>query len=420
MKEFKTLGPTQFGIGDGSQTRFSVARQGDVISSAHVESVITVGWQGEQLLSPTPRTNLLLASNDFESLAWRGSPSLYDDFSLGPPLDPRFTFSRSTPAWYWKNGVLVEAGIDEPVFEDGALRLEASQTEFIPNNTVLSSTNANWTARKVDDPQIPYAYEFEFVSGTTTGHINTNVPTYPATNIVPSSGQYVIGVAVKKTVNDAFIRSSSSSAAAILVLNTRTGDVVHRGQQSQDKVIDLGGWWLISLTSTGLIASSRQWRIYASDNYVSGSSPSEPSPGHKVVIALPSFRDSLVFDSSPIMTSDSAVTRAADSFSLTGEAFQRVFNPNEGALVFKIGEGSAAPKVILGPLEFDNMQSGEALALAWHNDEFKVFRDGAADGTFTQDMTGADELKFESMYLKSLSLYTTRPTDAEMEALTSA
>src|SRR5690554_2006660 len=99
MKEFKTLGPTQFGIGDGAKTRFSVARPGDIVRDSSIESVRRVGWQGDQLLYPYPRTNLAIASNDFTNSAWKGSPSLYIDFLAGI-MPSQVSFSRATTATY--------------------------------------------------------------------------------------------------------------------------------------------------------------------------------------------------------------------------------------------------------------------------------------------------------------------------------
>lgn len=71
MNEFKTVGPTQFGVGDGATRKFSVGRPGDVVQSANIQSVHKVGWQGDVLLSPRPRTNLALFSNDFANPVWR-------------------------------------------------------------------------------------------------------------------------------------------------------------------------------------------------------------------------------------------------------------------------------------------------------------------------------------------------------------
>lgn len=116
MKEFKTLGPTQFGVGDGVKTRFSVARPGDIVRDSNIESVRRVGWQGDQLLRPYPRTNLAIASNDFTNSAWQGSPSLYMNFLSGT-MPSSVDFSRASTATYVGRDRLIHtAAINEPRF----------------------------------------------------------------------------------------------------------------------------------------------------------------------------------------------------------------------------------------------------------------------------------------------------------------
>lgn len=116
MKEFKTLGPTQFGVGDGVKTRFSIARPGDIVRDSNIESVRRVGWQGDQLLRPYPRTNLAIASNDFTNSAWQGSPSLYINFLSGT-IPGSVDFSRASTATYVGRDRLIHtAAINEPRF----------------------------------------------------------------------------------------------------------------------------------------------------------------------------------------------------------------------------------------------------------------------------------------------------------------
>src|SRR5690625_831801 len=60
------------------------------------------------------------------------APSFYQEFGGGASLlDPRITFSRSGTATYIKNGRILTAGIDEPVFEDGGLRLWGDVTNLV-------------------------------------------------------------------------------------------------------------------------------------------------------------------------------------------------------------------------------------------------------------------------------------------------
>src|SRR5699024_8244309 len=56
-----------------------------------------------------------------------------------PLQSPRITFSRSGTATYIKNGKLLTAGIDEPVFERGGLRLWGDVTNLYPYNNRLVS-----------------------------------------------------------------------------------------------------------------------------------------------------------------------------------------------------------------------------------------------------------------------------------------
>src|SRR5699024_9195699 len=51
------------------------------------------------------------------------------------------TFSRPSKAWSWRNGVLVEYDVDEPVFEDGGLRLEPRGTNYVQGT---GDMYANW------------------------------------------------------------------------------------------------------------------------------------------------------------------------------------------------------------------------------------------------------------------------------------
>lgn len=138
MKEFKTLGPTQFGVGDGAKTRFSVARPGDIVRDSNIESVSRVGWQGNQLLYPYPRTNLAIASNDFTNSAWQGSPSIYMDFLSGI-MPSSVYFSRASTATYIGRDRLIHtAAINEPRFtydpvtgEALGLLVEGQATNFV-------------------------------------------------------------------------------------------------------------------------------------------------------------------------------------------------------------------------------------------------------------------------------------------------
>ena len=73
-KIYEALSPTKFAEGDGETRRFSVARSGDKVVSADIKEIRKIDWQGDKLMYPTPRTNLLVHSNDLLNPAWRKIP----------------------------------------------------------------------------------------------------------------------------------------------------------------------------------------------------------------------------------------------------------------------------------------------------------------------------------------------------------
>src|SRR5690625_4028424 len=87
-------------------------------------------------------------------------PSFYQNFTYNnEPLDPRITFSRSGTATYIKNGRLLTAGVDEPVFERGGLRVWPSVTNLLP----YSNDFGEWSKG-------PYYSATEAGEGVVQGH----------------------------------------------------------------------------------------------------------------------------------------------------------------------------------------------------------------------------------------------------------
>lgn len=457
MKEFKTLGPTQFGIGDGSQTRFGVARQGDVISSAHVESVITVGWQGEQLLSPAPRTNLLLDSNDFTSNVWRGSPSFYADFSLGPPLDPRIVFTRNTPATYWEGGVLKTAAAGVPVFEDGAWRLE-------PQATNLTS----------------WSNDFSQAVWAKTGllPIESDAAVGPdmllsMDKIIPSPSLVQHGITNSAINTSAYSRS----LPAFFTIHCKAAGYrkIRITVDQNESVIDLDERVVISgdakierVSSNGVV------KVVARNSIRSGS-------GILIRISIMDDDENLIFEgdgvsgvylygasifhnvtvpSSYIQTQSSAVTRSADNASITGEAFSEIWGASEGAVIVDLeqympsnssyGDIVIAPAGSFAPHMGINISANDQPSIAWSPDGrrhigsmpfgtrmkfgFAYSKGSAVAYINGQEMTpfsvdpDFDWSTMDRMFIRTygglirlygVRFYKERPSDAQMEALTS-
>lgn len=444
MKEFKTLGPTQFGIGDGSQTRFGVARQGDVISSAHVESVITVGWQGEQLLSPAPRTNLLLDSNDFTSNVWRGSPSFYADFSLGPPLDPRIVFTRNTPVTYWEGGVLKTAAAGEPVFEDGAWRMEPSMTNKITarKHNPIDFSNTS-TVPESSDPAAVYSISDDALAleESGLGNVCTNGMVYKIDN---SGG-----------TGKAYFQFYGATGS----LNTHTISGYMRGSGSASIRLE-------NMPITNEPLTDRYVRRSVTQVPPSQSSTTvvEVAPGAVCYVILPQMEGSTILTSVVPGNTLSAVTRAADNATITGAAFADMWNANDGAFIVEyasyIRSTGSYGEILLLPTAgalprlamANDMNDGTGRALycvstdatnlaviypgqgvtlksafVWNEAEgVAAFIDGQKYPFTTA--AKFDRSLLTGLYLrtyggliriKRITFYKTRPSDAQMEALTS-
>lgn len=461
MKEFKTLGPTQFGIGNGSQTRFGVARQGDVISSAHVESVITVGWQGEQLLSPTPRTNLLLASNDFASLVWRGSPSLYDDFSLGPPLDPRITFSRPGTSTYIEDGVLKTAAPNEPVFEDGAWRLRPQETNL-----------ALWS----EDFSKSEWFKSPGVSVAPTSIVNPEGASgaFKLTAAGPSSITIFQSMSVtegNKYTSFVFARAAEYKYLVVYsfglgnpfsIVDLETGVATVTGSGHTVETVKLGGgWWCVFVTRTATSASQGERVQFGASK--SGSALEHDYDGTSgIYVWAAGFNAGGPIPYIPTTTSQ--VTAPADSAVIQGSAFSEVFNPSEGAVVFSLGSNIPSGLLALCQVRLDGSsyrglrvflqennarffmsdatndvyvdaplahRDGAKIAAAWRDGVMKVFANGVSSSEAAYNAPGMifsptlyvghdANIPRKPTLFSSLSIFTRRPSDAEMEALTSA
>jgi len=60
----------QFAIGDGTTTTFQLKYQGQNVYSYTSADLFKTSWEGKQKLYPTPRTNLLLRSQEFDNAYW--------------------------------------------------------------------------------------------------------------------------------------------------------------------------------------------------------------------------------------------------------------------------------------------------------------------------------------------------------------
>src|SRR5699024_7907888 len=181
-----------------------------------------------------------------------------------------------------------------------------------------------------------------------------------------------------------------------------------------------------------------------------------------------------LYPTSYIPTNGQPATRPADNARIEGAALSSIVNPNQGAMVVKIGEGSALPNLrdiapyyaaalwtedgnnvtsSAGGVYFrdsasgfwsevgvkapnktrhnnainHNIYPGDTIGISWAGNTINLFVNGVKRGDFTHEDVGEALQAVErfhihddqAMYLDTLSLFDTIPTDEQMEALTS-
>lgn len=227
-------------------------------------------------------------------------------------------FIRLSSATMWQDGELVEEDVNVPRISSAGLLLEDSATELIPNNSALTSINTEWAATSIPDTQIGNV--FEFVSDGSTPVIITDIPVFPNGNVSPSSGYYYRSILAKKSSTVSFLTLGSEAPDVAMIIDLINGVELYVGASVvKSKISYIGEYYLIeflateSAESTESIANSRLFRIYASNNIDPIIGPIVPTIGHKVTLALPSFRDTADFPQSVVKTSGTQITRAPDT-----------------------------------------------------------------------------------------------------------
>lgn len=254
-------------------------------------------------------------------------------------LDDVSEFIRLSSATKWHDGKLVEVVNNIPRINSAGLLIEKSATESIPNNSTFTSTNTAWAATSKPDAQIGNV--FEFVSDGSAAPVSTNIPTYPAGNVSPSSGYYYRSILAKKVSTDSFLWLGASSVNASIVVNLKNGSSVYEGSfVIESKISDINEYYLIETLSTEISGSTRQFYFYASNN-IAGASLLAPTIGHKVTVALPSFMDTADFPQSFVKTSGTQVTRSPDILNIPLLPSQTITGDWDADVTYSVAGGIA-------------------------------------------------------------------------------
>lgn len=346
-------------------------------------------------------------------------------------LPAGITFTRPSKAWGWRNGVLVEYDVDEPVFEDGGLRLEPQAT-----NSFVRSTLPTENKYVEGDGFIDVSNGTSFVipewgQKFTVGgaHAGLGSASSVSTDVLVTAQILVRGLTenAEMSINSHGTtgqhRKTYEFSNGVISEKTSLGNFIHSEIRSLG-----GGWKWVRLG----------WRTLNSDtdrrlgfNFYEGSTWEVAHIQREIGNAIPT---------SIIPTFGSTATRAADQFQWTGAAFSSIFNPSQGALVLphsSYGEGNI---ITLGGLQVARTEDGlelnntaipdtedakQNLKLRWGSNGLDVFvgdTKAVHDIPLPANWGDADSLVLAGSdstvkYIERLAAFATAPTDSNMEGM---
>lgn len=249
-------------------------------------------------------------------------------------------FIRLSYATMWQDGNLVEVQDNIPRISGEGLLIEKSATELIPDNSTLTSTNTAWAATSNPDAQIGNV--FEFVSDGSDALISTNIPGYPNGNVSADSGYYYRSILAKKSTADSFFKLGTASAAASIIVNLKNGSLEYQGNMVVEiKISEINEYYLIETLSTETSSTRRQAGLYASNDIGTAGALGKPTIGHKVTIALPSFRDTADFPQSIVKTSGTQVTRSPDILNIPLLPTQTITGDWDEGVTYEVADNIA-------------------------------------------------------------------------------
>src|SRR5690625_533701 len=378
--------------------------------------------------------------SDFQSLDLAVKRALYGDgpypsadfiFDGATVLPAGLTFSRPSKAWGWRNGVLVEYDVDEPVFEDGGLRLEPKRTNSLPWSSALdqyAGFNTDGYTSASYNPTIPNPYNFGGVGAWEF--------------TVEDAGHNLIRILRLSSLGSSALEGAYYYVGWFVKANGQRGQV--QIGRNRDMPVDTYAGLLPELvvleqdTSEGApLVFELRLRAVTSN----APSDSRVDVGDRLYLSHIQYEeDPSLTATSPIITAGERATRAADNASIQGAAFSSIFNPNQGALILphsSFGEGNI---ITLGGLQVARTEDGlelnntaipdtedakQNLKLRWGGNGLDVFVGntkalhdiplpanwGDADSLVLADNDSAGK------YIDRLAVLTEAPTDEQMEGM---
>jgi len=411
----------------------------------------------------------LLAST-FLSSGGRLVPSLSLNFLAGNTLDPRITFTRSTTATFvGSNGLIQTAAINAPRFDYDPVTLA-------PKGLLVEEQRVNLLLRSEEFDNASWSKVRSSITANATtspdGTTNADrfvIDTTPAANhscgqpvSVTSGITYAFTVFAKadqfSQINLRF--SAQFPASTSTYFDLISGVVtVGAGALSASMTSFGNGWWRCTLLATANATGSSSPQIFLAE---SGSITILIGDGTSGLFLYGAQLEAGTFATSYVPTVASTVTRAADNAVITGANFSSWYNASEGSIVvsgdsirpigsspatriFQFDNGTTANNIRTGGLSTLQVVDGGVtqasiaatpsipfdgtvfkFASAFRLDDFATVTTGAVvtdtSGTMptvTQLSLGGSSLAGGLLngHLRNITYYTTRLTDAQLQAL---
>lgn len=381
-------------------------------------------------------------------------------------LDPRITLTRPGKSWRTVNGVLREYDVDEPCLTGDGWSVRPAETNLLKNSDtlegwVLSSgvrvedsgiaalgSDKNWVALGEGVDEIVRTHYFGDVSAAAIG---AGVKATASMWVRKMSGGRYVGF----LANDA-----TSSNNWLATIDPATGDVGAAAGATVKVIDESPDAYRFNVTYTTAATTANLQVRLAHTLTGAQSYQGDGRVGAYIFGVQFNTGDPIPY----IPTTTTAVTRPADNASIQGAAFAEVFNPMEGAIIFDVvqpafypssngwmvglNDGTLSGTGIAGfynrPADSNFNFLGNAIigptiplgtrirgGLRWDGSAWSAALNGAVLDTkpIVGDPANLNQLWLGGLItgsgLKSivsvrrLTIFNRRPSDAQMEALTS-
>lgn len=270
-------------------------------------------------------------------------PAALLDFASGS-IDPRLTFSRASTATRVSRAGSIEtvaAGLPRIDHDPltGAVRgvlIEPQSTNLLRYSSVLSGSSWAKARVSVEISSAIYtpmgAQSYKLVEDSAPGGHYM----YQSATLVVGE-LYTLSVYAKSGERDTFILKHyypSGSPSSNALFSTVDGSIVYASRCIAKAEAITNGWYRFSITFTALSATSTAWISLGSADYSGDGVSGMYFCGAQLEMSSSA--------SSPIETTSSQVTRAADSLSLQSAAFSRVIAASKGTLYIELMHNRAA------------------------------------------------------------------------------